>query len=172
MASFDKGSARRARELGTFVFGVEDSLVSTVGLLSGIAIAGISQSTILVSGIILVLVEAFSMAVGSFLAEHSEEDYLNRREMPLGNSLADGAIMFFSYFVSGFIPLFPYAIFSGMHAFWVSIALSLIALFSLGAVGARLSHIGIARNGFRMASIGGIAIAVGILAGIVTRSIL
>lgn len=38
----------RASFLRTFVFGVEDSLVSTVGLLSGIAIAGVSQKAILV----------------------------------------------------------------------------------------------------------------------------
>ena len=172
MAFLDRGATRRAHYLGTFVFGVEDSLVSTVGLLSGIAIAGVSQRTILVSGIILVLVEAFSMAVGSFLAEHSEEDYLNKREMPLGNSVADGAIMFFSYFASGFIPLFPYAVFAEALAFRVSVAMSLFALFFLGAVGARLSHTGIVRNGFRMAAIGGVAIMVGVLVGIITRGIL
>ena len=53
--------------LRAFVFGVEDSLASTVGLLSGIAIAGAGRETILMTGIVLIFVEAFSMAIGDFL---------------------------------------------------------------------------------------------------------
>jgi len=71
----------RERRLGevylrNFVFGVEDSLVSTVGLLSGIAAAGVAQKDILVSGVVLIFVEAFSMAVGSFLSEEFAEEYV------------------------------------------------------------------------------------------------
>ena len=56
------------------VFGVEDSLVSTVGLLSGIAATGsVSKSFILLTGIVYISVEAFSMAVGSFLSEEFVE---------------------------------------------------------------------------------------------------
>jgi len=58
-----------------FVFGVEDSLVSTVGLLSGIASAGASTATIFLTGTVLIFVEAFSMAVGSYLSEESVEEY-------------------------------------------------------------------------------------------------
>ena len=50
-----------------FVFGVEDSLVSTVGLLSGISIAGVTNKTIIMTGVILIFVEAVSMGAGSFL---------------------------------------------------------------------------------------------------------
>lgn len=58
----------------TFVFGVEDSLVSTVGLLSGLAIAGAARGTIILSGVTLIFVEAFSMGIGSLLSEHQKED--------------------------------------------------------------------------------------------------
>ena len=46
-----------AEYLRAFVFGVEDSVASTVGLLSGIAIAGVARETILLTGAILILVE-------------------------------------------------------------------------------------------------------------------
>ena len=49
-----------------FIFGVEDSLVSTLGFLAGIAVAGIATRELVTSGIVLILVEAFSMGVGSF----------------------------------------------------------------------------------------------------------
>jgi VIT1/CCC1 family predicted Fe2+/Mn2+ transporter len=148
-----------------FVFGVEDSLVSTVGLLSGIAIAGMSSRSIFVTGFVLIFVEAFSMAVGSFLSERSAQDYVRQAEAPIRRPLRDGGIMFFSYFVSGFIPLFPYVVLPVASAFWVSIVASLAALFTLGAFGAKLSNLNLARNGAVMLVVGGAAILVGVLVG-------
>ncbi len=161
----------RASFLRTFVFGVEDSLVSTVGLLSGIAIAGVPQKAILVSGVVLVSVEAFSMAVGSFLSEQSAEEFLEKKEVSPSNSIVNGLIMFVSYFFSGVVPLLPYALLPLGSAFWVSIVLSLVALFLLGIVRARISGLRQMKNAIRMAVIGGIAIAVGIAAGMITTAV-
>ncbi len=160
----------KAGHFRNFVFGVEDSVVSTVGLLSGIAIAGVPNRTILVSGVILILVEAFSMAIGSFLSEYSEEEYLSGRESFSARSLVDGSIMFFSYFVSGFVPLFPYVLFGGNQAFWISIFVSLITLFCLGVTSARFSRTHVIRSGIRMFLIGGFAIAVGVFTGSLLNS--
>src|SRR3989338_10789579 len=88
-----------------FVFGVEDSLVSTVGLLSGIAIANVPRPTIFLTGVVLIFVEAFSMAVGSFLSEYSAEEYVHRNVVSIRGSVLDGIVMLFAYFVAGFIPL-------------------------------------------------------------------
>lgn len=154
-----------ASYIRTFVFGVEDSLVSTVGLLSGIAIADVPQKTIFLTGVVLIFVEAFSMAVGSFLSENTAEEYIRHTEEPLRVSLTDAAIMFFSYFISGLIPLLPYLALDVRGAFWTSILLSLAFLFFLGLAGARLARVPIMRRGFRMLIVGGVAIAVGILVG-------
>lgn len=161
----NKYSITAASYLRNFVFGVEDSLVSTVGLLSGIAIAGVPRATIFVTGVILVFVEAISMAAGSFLSEKSAEEFQQRSEASAGRALADGGIMFFSYFVAGFIPLSPYAFLETPHAFWVSIFCSMLALFVLGAVSAKLSRVSIWRSALRMLLIGGLAIGVGMLVG-------
>lgn len=154
-----------ASYLRNFVFGVEDSLVSTVGLLSGVSIAGMGARAILITGIILVFVEAFSMAVGSFLSEHSAEGYLRQTEAPFAPPIISGSIMFVSYFFSGLIPLSPYVFLISGIAFWYSIGLSLAALFVLGIIGAELSKTNIWKGGFRMALVGGIAIAVGVVIG-------
>lgn len=150
-----------------FIFGVEDSLVSTVGMLAGIAIAGVSRDTILLAGVVLILVEAFSMAAGSFLSERSAQEYKAQGEVPIKHPMVGGGIMFLSYFVSGFIPLFPYIIFENERAFFISIVLSLLALFVLGAVSAKMSRMNIVRGGARMLVIGGIAIALGATVGAV-----
>ena len=113
-----------AAYIRNFVFGVEDSLISTVSLLSGITIAGVQSKTIFVTGFILIFVEAFSMAIGSFVSEHSAEDYLHKKDTPTKQPVLDGAIMFFSYFISGFIPLFPYIVAPIETAFGLSVLLS------------------------------------------------
>jgi predicted membrane protein (TIGR00267 family) len=154
-----------ASYLRNFIFGVEDSLVSTVGLLSGIAIANVPKSTILLTGVVLLFVEAVSMAAGSFLSESSADEYVAHKENIRKHTIISGVIMFFSYLLSGLIVLFPYIIFPLAEALKVSIFFSIISLFVLGIIGARISKINIIKNGFRMALVGGIAILVGALAG-------
>ena len=154
-----------AEYLRAFIFGVEDSLASTVGLLSGIAIAGVARETILLTGAILILVEAFSMAMGDFLSEYSSESYIRQAEVSSHRSFIAAFIMFFSYLLAGLIPLFPYLILASESAIWLSIGLSLLALFSLGVVGAKISNTNTLKSGLRMFLIGGAAIFVGVVVG-------
>lgn len=158
-----------ASYLRNFVFGVEDGIVSTVGLLSGIAAVNVPRETIVLTGAVLIFVEAFSMAMGSFLSESSAEEYEEQTNGDSKNifrrSFLDGIIMFFSYFAAGFIPLFPYIVASGNSALPISVGCSLLTLFLLGAFSGRVSRAGIARGALRMALIGGLAISVGIIVG-------
>lgn len=149
-----------------FIFGVEDSLVSTVGLLSGVAIAGVPQATIVLTGMVLVLVEAFSMAAGSFLSESSAQEYAHSEEAQGAHPVVAGVVMFFSYFVAGFVPLAPYVWFPATAALQLSVVYSLVALFLLGAASGALSRTKILRTAVRMVVIGGIAIVAGVVAGL------
>lgn len=168
MSALKNGTSRKncALYVRNFIFGVEDSLVSTVGLLSGVAIAGVPRSTILLTGIVLIFVEAFSMAVGSFLSEHSAEEFVNHKVVSIRSSLNGGVIMFFSYFVSGFIPLAPYILaIEVRYAMLLSIGASLAALFMLGALSARIFKINVMHKALEMLIIGGIAVIVGAVVG-------
>ncbi len=150
----------------SFVFGVEDSLVSTVGLLSGVALAGVPSQTVVLTGIVLIFVEAFSMAAGEYLSEHETEEYQQQGAVSPRTSLIASAIMFASYLVSGFIPLTPYFLFSVSYdALPYSIGAALVALFCLGLIGARVTQTSYLRHALRMLGVGGAAILVGILAG-------
>lgn len=147
------------------VFGVEDSLVSTVGLVSGIAVAGIPEKDILITGAILITVEAFSMGAGSFLSEYSVEEYMDRQKAPFHRSILGALTMFCSYFASGFVPLFPYKFFSLDTAFPVSVVGSLVGLALLGIFSARRFKVSFWSSVLRMVLVGGIAIAVGVFVG-------
>lgn len=148
----------------SFVFGVDDSLVSTVGLLSGIAIADTPKETIILSGIVLIFVEAFSMGMGSFLSEDAADELVEKKGFQM-HSVYASIIMFFSYFVSGFIPLSPYLFFDTQVAFGFSISLSLIALFLLGALSAKYFNRSVFKLGLKMLLLGGTAVALGTLVG-------
>jgi VIT1/CCC1 family predicted Fe2+/Mn2+ transporter len=155
----------------TVIFGIEDSLVSTVGLLSGIIIGGVDRKTAILTGTVLIFVEAISMAAGSFLSEASAEEIKNNGEADVvGHSLKHGTLMFFSYFVAGFIPLLPYIIPSISKPLEVSAIASLIALFILGTVAGKAANISAWKIGLRMLIVGGLAIGVGIGAGTVFGS--
>jgi VIT1/CCC1 family predicted Fe2+/Mn2+ transporter len=152
--------------LRNFVFGVEDSLVSTVGLVSGIAIVGVPKSTILLTGLILVFVEAFSMCIGSLLSDNSAREFRKGMAVPLASSLISAVIMFTSYLLSGFLVLLPYGFWSTEIALPVSVAVSCMALFTLGLLSARLTRTSPLRKGFLMMLVGGIAIATGMAVGL------
>lgn len=151
--------------LRNFIFGVEDSLVSTVGLLSGVAAAGLGGGAVILTGLVLIFVEAFSMGVGSLLSDHSAREYRRHGEVALTRSVAGGLVMFLSYLAAGFIPLIPYLVLTVELAFRLSIILSLLALFGLGLVIARISGTPKIKEGLQMALLGGAAIGLGVLIG-------
>ncbi len=152
-----------------FIFGAEDSLVSTVGLLAGIASAGMAQKEIIVSGVVLICVEAFSMFVGSFLSERTTEESSPNYQIQKSNSLIAALIMFVSYLLCGLVPLFPYFFISIPQALWWSIGVSLIALVVLGFVSAEMLRTRIFKNALRMVVIGGLAIGLGTVVGMIFK---
>lgn len=152
-----------------FIFGAEDSLVSTVGLLAGVVSAGIARKEVVISGIVLICIEAFSMSVGSFLSERTTEESFSDYRPHESNSLLAAVIMFVSYLVCGLIPLSPYLILMIDQAFGWSIAISLAALFILGFVSAKILKTPVLRSGLRMLIVGGFAIGLGIIVGMIIK---
>jgi VIT1/CCC1 family predicted Fe2+/Mn2+ transporter len=151
----------------SFVLGIEDSLVSTIGLISGIAAAGSSSATIVLTGVILIFVEAFSMAVGELLANTTVKEFEEHQNIPLSQAKLSGLIMLVSYITAGFLVLSPYIFFPVNNALPVSIGIALCLLFVLGVTTAEISRIHPVKKGLTMAVVGGIAILIGVLAGYV-----
>lgn len=148
------------------VFGIEDSLVSTVGVLFGVSTSVTDRSVILLTAIVLIAVEALSMGVGSYLSEKSEHSHLAemtrrpKKDQHTDNPAIDGIIMGVSYFLAGFIPTSPYLVLPVNWARLVSVIVSISALFLLGYLANRQL-----RSTLEMGLLGGGAIVVGSLAG-------
>src|ERR1700677_5004 len=86
------------------IFGVEDSLVSTVGLLAGIATGNLGPSRLLMIGIVYLFVEGFSMAAGSYLSEHSVQEYETGEKVTSHMPLLGALAMFGSFIIAGLVP--------------------------------------------------------------------
>lgn len=60
------------------VFGLEDSLVSTLGVVVGVGAGTADAKVVMLSGVVLVIVEALSMAAGSFISSKSHREMLEQ----------------------------------------------------------------------------------------------
>lgn len=156
--------------LRNIIFGISDSLVSTVGLLAGIDISGVPHSTVILTGIIYAFVEAFSMAVGSFLSEESAEEYAAQGEVKGNRALTGAVVMFIAFVLAAFIPIAPYLLTATDLAFWSSIVLSILALFVVGLVSAQFTKVRVWPQAFKTALLGGAAIVIGVVVGIFVKA--
>jgi vacuolar iron transporter family protein len=68
-------SRARIRE---FVFGVQDGLISTVGLLAGIRGATESNAVVIITGLTAMFAGAISMAAGSYLSSSAEKEIFDK----------------------------------------------------------------------------------------------
>jgi VIT1/CCC1 family predicted Fe2+/Mn2+ transporter len=144
------------------VFGVEDGLVSTLGFVSGIAAINIGNDILLLTGVVLIVAEAFSMAAGSFLTAESVRDLTSKRHGSHSGPLIGAVIMFVAYIGAGTLVISPYFVAWPGPALGISIAISLTALFVLGIVIARVARVPVLARGIRAVLVGGAAIGIGI----------
>ncbi len=151
--------------LRNIVFGISDSLVSTVGLLAGIDVAGTARQAIILTGIVYAFVEAFSMAVGSFLSEQSTEEYEAKGETSGTGPFTAGVVMFVTFILASFIPIVPYVVLGVNVALWCSIGLSLLALLVMGMISAKIVKVKMWRHALKMMLLGGAAIVIGVIVG-------
>lgn len=147
------------------VFGIQDSFGSTVGFLSGVAVSNLNKETLLFTGILLILVEAFSMSLGSLLSEHTVDEMNQKKKLPLLTSIAGPITMFFAYAITGLIPLAPYYFFWGEFSLYLSIGISIIATILIGYISAKMFKIVIIHHIKETLLITVIAIIVGLLIG-------
>lgn len=142
--------------LREFVYGGMDGAVTTFAVVTGAAGANLSSQIILILGFANVLADGFSMAVGSYLSEKSDQDLSISKgdstsedhESPLAASFAT----FISFILVGFVPLsvytFDYAfgLELGNDALIWSIMLTLAAFAGIGYLRGLITKVDKART--------------------------
>ena len=149
------------------VFGFQDALVSTTGIVVGIS-AGVSDKKfIILSALVAISVEALSMGAGQYLSEKSVHDLPNNHHRD--DLLVGSLIMFFSYLIGGFIPILPIFFAIPPISSILSVSFAFIGLFLLGFFKAKLFSGKIWRSALEMLTIGGLTTLIGLLVGLVFK---
>ncbi len=116
------------------IFGLEDGLVSTLGVVTGVVSGTEDRKVVVLSGFILILVEALSMAAGTFLsnqAERDQEKLKHKRDNHI-SPIFGAAVMGVAYMMAGAVPLAPYLFFPLSIGLYYSVGLTVITLFAAG----------------------------------------
>lgn len=150
--------------LRSVMFGLQDGLVSTTGLVVGISAGVPDRAIIILASFVAISVEASSMAAGQYSSEkavHQLDKSGKHRD-----SLIWGAIlMFFSYLIAGLIPISPFLIFTPDTARVISIAVALTSLFVIGYFKGKIVKHQALRSAVEMLIIGGVATVIGLVVG-------
>ena len=158
-----RGRVFHADYLRSAMFGAEDGLVSTTGAIAGVAAGSRSARTVLLAGVVVLTVEALSMAAGQLLSERAVHQLDARHE----DSPTIGAVtMLVAYLAGGLIPLLPVVLWRTLGAVVAGTALAFPALFALGWLKGRYVGVAAARSGVEVLAVGGAAAAVGIAVGL------
>lgn len=150
----------------SIIFGLEDSLVSTTGIVAGVAIGSNSTKVVLLAGLVAVAVEALSMGAGQYLSEHGVHQLDHKTHDD--NLLVGALIMFGSYIGGGMVPLVP-VILMPTKAIPISLAAAIAALFAVGWLKGRYVQVSPTRSAIEMAVVGGGAALVGVVVGYLVR---
>src|SRR3990167_8866073 len=106
--------------LRSLMFGLQDGLVSTTGVVVGIS-TGISEREIIVlAAFVAVTVEATSMAAGQYSSEKAVHQ-MDKSGKHTDSLIIGALVMFLSYLVGGAIPIIPTLLFNQPEARYLAI---------------------------------------------------
>jgi vacuolar iron transporter family protein len=162
-----------AKYIKSIVYGGLDGIITTFAIVAGVAGASLSANIVLILGFANLIADGISMAAGDYLSTKSEiESHKNKqifkkklRKLMRINDLEkspvkSSMITFMAFVIFGLVPLLAYVIqfFSPYEgAFFISIVLTAIALFSLGSLKCKITNKGFVKSGFETLLIGGVA---------------
>jgi len=150
--------------LRSIIFGFQDALVSTTGVIAGVAAGTSVKEIVILAGIVTITVEALSMGAGQYMSEKAVHQ-LDKTGKHTDNLYMVGGLMFTSYFLGGLVPLVPIFLFSLPLSSFISVGAALIGLFVLGYLKAKIVKENPLKSALEILVLGGIATAVGLIVG-------
>lgn len=150
--------------LRSIIFGFQDSLVSTTGVIAGVAAGTNNKELVILAGLVTITVESLSMGAGQYMSEKSVHQ-LDKTGKHTDNLYVGGMLMATSYFLGGLVPLLPIVLFELSTAATLSIAFALIGLFILGYLKAHIVKVNPFKSALEILILGGLATAIGLIVG-------
>ena len=154
--------------LRSILFGIEDSLISTTGLIAGISVGSKNNRFVFLAVIVAIFIEGVAMGVGEYLSDDEVND-LDKLKRNIDNPLLSGLLMLISYIFAGMILLSPILFVSFPTSLVISIVFAFLAFFMLGYTKGKLLNTSPVRGGLKILTVGGFATILGLLMGFVFK---
>ncbi len=154
----------------SMMFGLQDGIVSTTGVVAGISVGIEDRSVIILASLVAVAVEASSMGAGQYSSEKAVHQ-MDRSGKHTDSLLVGALIMFLSYALAGAIPITPMLLtFIPLEqARLISILSAFVFLFVIGYIKGKIVDHAASKSAIEMLLIGGLATIIGLLVGITLR---
>lgn len=150
--------------LRSILFGLQDGLVSTTGVVIGISTGVDTKAIILLAAFVAVTVEATSMAAGQYSSEKAVHQLDGTGKHT--DSLIWGAVlMFVSYLIAGLIPITPFVLTDPNTARVLAIIFAFLGLFAVGFIKGKLVKVSPVRSAVELFVIGAVATSIGLIVG-------
>lgn len=155
---------RNNEYIRTVIFGIEDSLVSTTGLIAGLAAGTSNKSVVIIGGVVAIAVEAISMGASEYISDDALNE-ARKRGRVRNEAAKSGILMLTAYFIAGLVPLLPVVFFDYPQSLYVSVLLAFAGIFTLGYVKGKVLHTRPLRGALKALFVGGMATTLGLIVG-------
>ncbi|EKD85583.1 MAG: protein of unknown function DUF125 transmembrane [uncultured bacterium] len=150
--------------LRSLLFGLQDGIVSTTGVVVGISTGVEDKAVIILAAFVAVTVEATSMAAGQYSSEKAVHQ-MRKTKKSTDNLIIGALIMFMSYISAGMIPILPTILFDQPVARILSVIFAFLGLFVIGYVKGSIVGQKPLRSAIELFIIGGVATLIGVVVG-------
>lgn len=150
--------------LRSLMFGLQDGIVSTTGVVVGISTGVSDKAIIVLAALVAVTVEASSMAAGQYSSEKAVHQ-MDKTGSHTDNLLIGALIMFISYLMGGAFSVVPIIVFEQPAARFIAIGSAFVGLFIIGYIKGYLVEHKPLRSAVELFIIGSVATTVGIIVG-------
>lgn len=145
------------------MFGFNDALVSTTGVIVGVSTGTSNKQVVVLAGVVTILVEALSMGSGQYISSRSAHQLAKSEAFRV--PIISGVIMFCAYFLAGLVPLLSVVVFPMEYSRYIAILAALLCLLALGYSKGKLVNVSPVRSALEVFVIGSIATIIGLVAG-------
>lgn len=156
------------------IYGANDGIITTFAVVAGVAGGGLSVRVVLIIGAANLFADGLSMAAGNYLSIRSHESVLETQKLPEEEAFPSrhAVATFLAFVVAGSLPLIPYMIPSvRFERLAVSIVLTFLAMFSVGASRALIANVRWWKAGLEMLVLGVVVAALAYLSGALVAAI-
>jgi len=150
--------------LRSLMFGLQDGIVSTTGVVVGISTGVSDKAIIVLAALVAVTVEATSMAAGQYSSEKAVHQ-MDKSGRHTDNLHIGALIMFLAYLMGGSFSIVPILMFDQPVARVIAIASAFVGLFIVGYIKGYLVEHRPLRSAIELFIIGSITTTIGIIVG-------